>query len=224
MKSIEERVKLVSPDEMGWNWESSTPLYNTKTPNSKWGAQDKFDPFPCYTHDKSYIIERMQLAEKAFGIGMEVHTFIFPYEEIGRTNGQATYNTIRYAQEEGGDGKAAWDGVIKLYGKRIPIMPAMSRYLAAHEYGHIVDYWICRERKLDHNGFDAEYAKMRGLDDNQKYGGGKWHTNTGEIIANDFRIAVCAVEPEFWPHPCKHPYDDKNVVAWWAGAKAKYAV
>jgi hypothetical protein len=46
-----------------------------------------------------------------------------------------------------------------------------------------------------------EYAQLRGCDPATPYGGGTWHKSPGELLANDFRILVAGVEPEFWPHP-----------------------
>jgi hypothetical protein len=212
--TLEERVKFITEDQCGWDWEGSNPSYNTVTPNCRYGSSTKFDPFPCYSHNKELVLKTAELVEKRFRVGFDVFYFIFPYEPVSRTNGQAHKNTTTYADNEKGV-KESWEGVIELHGKRIPPHPAMTRYLVAHEYGHIVDYWICRCRGLNHNGFDEEYAKMRGIENNQKYGGRRWHSNIGEVIANDFRIAVCDVESEFWPHDVVHPKESKEVNEFW---------
>jgi hypothetical protein len=159
--------------------------------------------------------------EKAFPIGFETFYFLHSFELPDRTNGDASKNTVSWEDEDKGT-KAVWEGVINLYGKRIPLHPAMTRYLVAHEYGHVVDYWINHCRGLKDDGFDKEYAKMRGIDCNLLYGGRRWHSNIGEVIANDFRIAVCGVEREFWPHDCKHPDEDDNVKNWWYEALLCY--
>jgi hypothetical protein len=216
---LNERIKLVTDNQFGWNWDDSNPTYYDKTPNSQWGTHTKFDPFPCYNHNPNLVTDIARKVEARFPIGFETYWFIFSYEPISRTNGQASLNTIRYA--DNGE-KAEWDGVIHLYGKRIPLHPAMTRYLVAHEYGHIVDSWICRCRGLDGNGMDEEYAKLRGLENNQGYGGRKWHTNIGEIIANDFRIAVCGIESEFWPHEIEHPDNVPVVNQFWYEMMLKY--
>lgn len=221
---IEERVKLITDDDVTWDWDSSNPSFNTKTPNVSWGGHTKFDPFPCYSHPKQFVIDIATQVEKAFPISFDTFIFIFPFEPIGRTNGQAQVNTIDYNHSKDDRTQATWEGAIELYGKRIPLHPAMTRYLVSHEYGHIIDTWICRCRHLEINGLDEEYAKMRGIDSNFKYGGRKWHTNTGEIIANDFRICVTGIEREFWPHECKHPDLDDNVKSWWQEAIEKYSI
>lgn len=222
MKDANDRVILVSDSDMGWNWDDSHPTHYVKSPEASYGSHRKFDPFPCYTHNRDYILEQVKKVEKKFPIGFPTYYFIFPLEPIGRTNGMASQDSISY--DENDRTQNTWNGIVELYGKRIPIMPAMSRYLVAHEYGHVVDSWINRCLHKGSNGLDKEYAKMRGVDYNLKYGGRNWHTEIGEIIANDFRIAVCEIEPEFWPHPCPHPNEDVKVRDWWYEAMLKYSV
>lgn len=222
MININERIKVISDSDVSWNWDDSHPTFYTKTSSSTWGTHVKFDPFPCYSHDSKLVKEMASVVEECFPIGFDVYYFLFPYETIGRTNGQASVNTIEYPDKEK-EVKGTWDGVIELYGKRIPIHPAMTRYLVAHEYGHIIDSWICNRRSLEYNGLDEDYAKLRGIDNNQKYGGRKWHTNVGEIIANDIRICLFNVEPEFWPHECEHPLKNQKVIDFWGEMKDKYS-
>lgn len=106
-------------------------------------------------------------------------------------------------------------------------MPSMMRQLIFHEYGHLVDYWICYKKGLlygDPTEFDKEYAKMRGIDANASYGCGKWHLNIGEIITNDGKIALFNAEPEFFPHPqVKHPNDCPEVGNFWYEMMLNYA-
>jgi hypothetical protein len=218
---LEERIKLITDDDCFWDWDGSNLSYTANTPDSKWGSTTKFDPFPCYSHKKELVEETARIVENRFPIKFNTFYFLFPFEPLSRTNGQASYNTITYDDRDTGS-KGTWDGIIHLYGKRIPLHPAMTRYLVAHEYGHIVDYWICNRRGLQHDGIDEEYAKLRGIDNNQKYGGRKWHTNVGEIIANDFRITVCNIESEFWPHEVPHPKDCPQVNDFWYKMMLEY--
>lgn len=219
--NIEERIKFVKEEEMYWDWDTSQPSYYDKTPNSKHGGiYNKFDPFPCYTHNKDLIFKEVQKIESLFPIEFDTFYFIFPYECISRTNGQSYTNTIQYKTETK---KHTWDGVIDLYGKRIPIHPSMTRYLVSHEYGHVIDNYICNCRDLDQDGMDEEYAKMRGIECNKQYGGRKWHTNIGEIIVNDFRICIGNTEIEFWPHEVEHPLNCPNVIEFWKEMKEKYS-
>lgn len=218
--TIEERVKLITDADMSWDWDSSNPTYNDKTPNVDYGGTTRFDPFPCYAHKRDYVIEMAKQVEKSFPIGFDVFYFLFSHEPISRVNGQASKNT-KWERE---GGKSVWDGVIHLYGKRIPLAPSMTRYLVSHEYFHHIDNWICHQRGLKDNGLDEEYAKMRGIPLNQGYGGRKWSSNLGEILCNDGRICVAGTEPEFWPHDCKHPLEDDNVKNWWYEAALNYSL
>lgn len=219
--TLNERIKFISRDNIYWDWDNNRPYYYMKTPNSKYGGvYSVFDPFPCYIHDKDLVLKEVSRIESLFPIGFDTFWFILPYEEVSRTNGQASHNIVQYKTETQRD---TWEGVIELYGKRICIHPAMTRYLISHEYGHIVDDWICNSKEIDYSGMDEEYAKMRNIELNTSYGGLKWHTNIGEIIANDFRICIGNTESEFWPHEVKHPLECQNVIDFWKEMKEKYS-
>jgi len=221
MTSIDDRVKLVADQEMKWDWDSSNPLYLTNTPNSKYGGIHlKFDPFPCYHHDINLVKSELERIQNVFPIKFDIFCFIFQYECISRTNGQAYLNTIDYKTETQ---KETWDGVIDLYGKRIPLHPAMTRYLINHEASHLIDSWICHQEGLDSNGLDKDYAKLRNIEIDTKYGGRKWHSNIGEIIANDIRIVLFNAESEFWPHDCEHPLKNQKVIDFWNEMKQKHS-
>lgn len=215
-------IKLIQDDQMSWDWDGSQPHYYTKTPNSKYGGiYNKFDPFPCYHHLEDLVLEEAKKAATIFPIEFETFYFIFKFESISRTNGCAYTNTIEY-EDEKNNKKSTWDGVINLYGKRIPLHPAMTRYLVNHEYSHLIDNWICRQRGLQFDGMDEEYAKLRNIECDAKYGGRNWDTNIGEIIANDIRIVLFNSEIEFWPHPCEHPLKNKKIIKFWTQMKEKY--
>lgn len=214
---VKDRVIVITDDQIQWDFEGG-PRAIMRTPNSRWTTQTAVDPFPCYFHNRDLVEHCARDAEKRFRIGFETFWFILPMEATGRTNGAATDNSCDR-------GDKTWDGVIYLSGKRIPLHPAMTRYLCYHEYGHIVDNWICRQRKLDHSGMDEEYAQMRGIENFNGYGGRRWHLNVGEVIANDFRIAVCGAEREFWPHPgIEHPDNVPQVHDWWYKAMLEFSV
>lgn len=191
----EQRFRIQTLRELRWPFENrGVALLSWET-----GSQD-VDPFPGYAHSEELIAEELSKAIKKFPVGGNpVQVYNLQYEATSRTNGSAakSYN------------KKEFSPYIVLSGKRIPQLPAMTRYLAAHEYGHIVDMWICECRKIEDQwpltDFDKEYAEVRGIEPCSEYGGGKWHKNIGEIIANDFRTLVCGVELDFWPHPVDHP-------------------
>lgn len=175
----------------------------------------KVDPFPCYSHDLEYVTELVEKVEAAFPIGFQTAWYLLPCESGSRTNGYAQRDWV-YKDGESRE----WDPLIVLSGKRIPIHPAMTRYLVAHEYGHVVQWWIEHQRDIkdEHplTQFDREYAELRGIEPNGGYGGLRWHANIGELIANDFRICVAKAEVEFWPHPgFEHPKNLPAVKRFW---------
>ena len=61
MIDIKDRVKLITDNEMYWDWDESNPRFITKTPNSKYGGIHlKFDPFPCYHHNVDLVKSELQ--------------------------------------------------------------------------------------------------------------------------------------------------------------------
>src|SRR5205823_804865 len=135
-----------------------------------------------------------------------------------RTNG-ATHVEVDYDGPQDAKGNYTGRiGSIYLSAKRIPIHPAMTRYLVAHEYGHVVEEWL-NERlgnKLHDDTLIGFYRQLRSLDKPRAYGAGEWHRTPGEVFANDFRVLVCGVEPEFWPHPgIERPETSYTIRGWW---------
>lgn len=174
----------------------------------------KIDTTPAYMHDASLVKKRLKLVEAAVKgkIVCKPTIYILPYETAGRTNGWAETRE-RYPKDE----KHPWDGQICLIGKRIPLHPAMTRYLVSHEYGHHIEYEFLR-RAGQRPGYDIlkeEYSKVRKIEAPKYYGPGTWHVSIGEVFANDFRIIVTETEEEFWPHPYPHPLKSKQVQKWW---------
>lgn len=180
-------------------------------------TRTKVDPTPGYAHDKQLVKQLLAKVAAAFPIGWPVSLNILSYETFERTNGWASTNST-YSKPP------RFEGAITLAGKRIPPHPAVTRYLVAHEYGHLVDRWICKQRGLaDGQDFDQEYRELRGVKRAKYYGPGQWHAETGELIANDFRILVAESEPEFWPHPgFARPETLPAVVDWWHRARAEH--
>lgn len=184
-----------------------------------WGSSTypvKADPFPCYAHDIELVRKIAGRVERIFPIGREVIIYCPRFDVEGRTNG-FTQRGWDWSEEV----PRPWNASIVLAGKRIPLHPAMTRYLVTHEYGHVAEYWIeqLRGYKQDRNEIHAEYAKIRGENKGKFYGGGQWHAQLGEVFANDFRILVCEAEEEFWPHPdYPRPEDVPAVREWWEAA------
>lgn len=209
---------MLRHEDATWPFEGK-PCLNVALPGSRWEKVHNLDPFPCYSHDAALVAHVAALCEARFPTKFPTVYAILPFEQESRSNGWATKESFDY------DSKTElWSffGIILLSGKRIPLHPAMTRYLVAHEYGHIADYHLCHARGLQDNGLEKEYAEMRGIPHDDRYGGQRWHTNTGEVIANDFRIAVCGMEREFWPHPFPHPDEVPAVAQWWSDMMLKY--
>jgi hypothetical protein len=209
---LDRRIQV--PNEPTWGFDDAGPTYYLNTPLVKYGSYEKVDPFPCYSHPLELVTKTAREVETTWPLPIKPYYFLLSHEVTSRTNGSCGAHTIKYAEKDGDE--AVEVEFIVLSGKRIPLMPTMTRYLVAHEYGHAVNNFINRKQK-SHNrfpsAFEKDYALRRGGDTN--YGSQKWHTNTREIIANDFRICVCGIEREFWPHTVPHPDLDLNIQNYW---------
>lgn len=207
---IEDRIVTPQKDALIWDFNSPNPYFSFKV-EGECLSTHQIDPFPGSSHDLKLVHEIVRQTEALFPIeGFPPFYVILPFETASRTNGWCEECVVRYR-----DKRNVCRSVIWLAGKRIPIMPAMTRYLIPHEYGHAVDNYLCQRRGLTTNGLDKEYAEMRGCRYDQGCGGGRWSSNIGEIIANDFRIVICNAEVDFWPHPCEHPNEVDAVREWW---------
>lgn len=209
------RVIEFKPADLCWDFEDNGAGLYTK-PRYKWcwRKRIKVDPTPGYPHERMLVRSFAEKVYFDFPLPHPPTFYISPFEEPSRTNGW----TDRGFQYDKGRVKR-WEPYIFLSGKRIPPMPAMTRYLVAHEYGHVVAFHLSQEwgDPQDTRTFLEEYRKLRGLPKRPHYGPGNWHADIGEVFANDFRILVCKTEPEYWPHMsiCR-PELEPQVVEWWA--------
>lgn len=206
--------------EAEWRFRDSKPHWR----HQLHGAAAAFDPFPAYPHNLDDVRGAAAHVERMCPPLWDVEVYVADREEEGRSNGFSNiHEGSRYV---GGEWvKSPPTGLIMLSGKRVPPHPSVTRYLVAHEYGHNVEWMLqhARGHKTVHGDeVVAEYAKMRGLPAGAVHhgSGGRWHDSATEILACDFRIVVCDVEPQYWPHPgVAHPLD-VNVDGWWAEALA----
>jgi len=218
---LSNRVISIPAGAVDWPFHGS-PRVLTRPRNRKaYGYPVEVDPFPCYQHDVELVTEVAAKVESLFPMEWVPNYYVLGVEDLGRTNGHSNRHMI-YSE---GDDISPYEPYIVLSGKRIPLHPAMTRYLVAHEYGHLVHWYIERKRGFQDHGdeFAKEYAGVRGIEASFKYGARNWHSNIGELIANDFRICVCNIEPEFWPHEgFEHPDRLPEVKQFWIEQRMKF--
>ncbi len=208
------QVIPINDGDIQWGFTDTMPSFAVES--GRYGRREKVDPFPCYAHDLAMVRREAERTASLFPVSFPVSVYVSSFEMEGRTNAHA-YTEYDYDYDgEKVDGEypvSSASGTIVISGKRIPIMPSMTRYLVSHEYGHLVEEALKKAKRLD----VAEYAKMRGCEPRgaEHYGGRTWHKAFGEIFANDFRIIVCKREKEFWPHPVCHPNAHKQLIEWW---------
>jgi hypothetical protein len=210
------RIVELKTEDLGWPF-NGDPQFSVGPP--KHLRTLKADPFPCYAHDAMLVRQMAAKVEELFPIGFLPTYYVLHHDVEGYTNGHCNraYDYDRSRKEP-----YPWDPWIVLAGKRIPPHPAMTRYLVAHEYGHLVEWWIEHQRAIDESQFDREYMEMR-PGSSTDYGGRNWHRNVGELIANDFRICVTGVEPDFWPHSgFEHPLKLDVIRGFWARMREEF--
>lgn len=233
MKSI-----LLTAEDITWplGSQDSTPIYHCGV--GSYQRTFKVDPYPAYAHDLELVETMVSLCEKRFPLkDAAAGLWCLSHDFIDRVNG-VTFEDYIYKREDGTDWEEEYPCycgcdkpkkfnagqaiTIVLAGKRIPIHPAMTRYLVTHEYGHAVFDYITRHMGCDYgeqSKLQEDYMKLRGLEKyTLKYSGGKWHSAPGEIIANDFRVLFTKQEIEFWPHDCALPNWHEPEGKWWKHA------
>lgn len=209
---MKPRVHILSYSDINWPFDDGKPYLTLDVPDSS--TRLYVDPFPCYPHDPALVHSEVAYIESVVKLPFPPHYFSLPYETLGRTNGWADGNSRYTEQDEQGNWKTEPNPYIVLSGKRIPIHPSMTRYLIAHEFGHVVHSNLAHLMEIKYDELKDMYAKdVRKIECIKDYGALKWHKNIGEIIANDVRIALFGRETEFWPHEVE--YTPNEVVKWW---------
>jgi hypothetical protein len=218
--TIDERVIALKPEDLEWSLQGSEGPHFYTRPRKAYKRSVSVDPFPAYAHSRDMVAEIAAQVEASFPVPYPPDYYLLPFEVTSRVNGWASHEDVW----DKVTGKSTeWEPHIILSGKRIPVHPAMTRYLVAHEYGHVVDLVVGKKRGLTEDQFDQEYIKLR-PGSSVNYGGGRWHQNVGELIANDFRIVITGIEDEFWPHEgFSHPRDTPKVREFWNQARAECA-
>lgn len=207
-------------------------------PKSTRGHASDFDPFPAYAHQRTIIDDAVRHVLGCWTPAWDVDLYNTNREEVARSNGHSAlvrtgqYEPCTEEHDDGLCGKTVYvknpiSGMIVLSGKRIPPIPPMTRYLVAHEYGHNVEWMINAARGAenpDDETLMGDYVKVRGLDESALHhgSGGRWHDSAAEIFACDFRIIVCGVLEDSWPHPgTQRPEVRLGLERWWADVKTE---
>lgn len=210
--------------DCAWGFRDPGPTFRPKVEGAKWYAFSiQYDPFPAYPHDIELARQVARQVEQEFPPLWDVHLYVGDREDFSRTNGCSNsegmydYDTREYVGHI---------GFIFLGGKRVPPHPAMTKHLVAHEYGHNVQWMLAHEAgHSDTHTMDflRVYAEMRGLDeDTLHFGdGGRWHDAVGEIFACDFRIAVCGLGLDYWPHMGIKRPEETHAIEWWQGQQER---
>jgi hypothetical protein len=211
------RIIHLTDKDLNWSFDDDgKPTYCEKNRFS-YNHHIKVDPFPCYHHDLELVERTVSAVEHSYPIGCLPMWYILSHEFTHRTNGWCRNNFFYDADEEKAAG-SAFEPVITLSGKRIPIMPTMTRYLVSHEYGHAVEAWVRSKMGIADNKRDdflAKYAEIRGMVVSKQYGARNWHKHVGEVFANDFRIIITGYQSEFWPHEANHPHENDAILDYW---------
>lgn len=210
---MKTEVILKPASELCWSFtENRDPYFQIDEGGYK--SNVYVDPFPAYAHDIELVKSELERCVSIFSIDQDVKIYVLEREFLHRTNAQASqcsdYNSP-YDEEKKQYSK--WEGVIVMSGKRIPPHPAVTRYLVAHEYSHVIQYNLADKGVITLD----EYAELRGYEQvNKHYGGGTWHTAINEIFADDCRMLKFRAELEFWPHTCPRPEEIPAIVDFWS--------
>ena len=231
------KIELLTSADLIWPLGSQDSLPEYRCGLGTYPRALKVDPFPCYSHEMDRVGIIAKLCEDAFPLpDTRVGIYVLSHDFIDRVNG-LTFEESIYNRDDGYE----WDDKIKcqcgcgethsffgqaitiaLAGKRIPLMPSMTRYLVSHEYGHAVFDYVVRKmgyKDQDRPKLHETYMKLRGVEDYSKiYTGGRWHDSPEEIIANDFRILFTKQEMEFFPHSVSLPAWSEKEGKWWKTA------
>lgn len=190
------------------------------------------DPAPAYPADTVLFEAVLNAAAAAFPVSARaIEAFVLPWDVLDRYNATTGSSILWYDKDKPEGAEPPWVAQITVAGKRVPPHPAMVRYLAAHEYGHVVAHHIAyslagRVKDNTEAALYEEYVKVRGLAHgrDEREDGMWWHEEPAEVFACDFRVLVAKVESDYWPHPgIPHPDVVAGLDDWWRERVAEAA-
>lgn len=200
-------IRSVGPADQIW-------AFDDKEPMVRHGRYDstRVDPFPAYPHDRDIVRQGLEACATRWPLPWPVLGIVSSLECVTRTNASA-HTDWDYSSTL--DPRPVKQGRIFFSGKRIPPHPALTRYLCAHEYGHLVEVVLDPH---DPAVRLREYAQLPGRAlASMSAAGGRWHDALQEVFACDFRRIIMRAELEFWPHAGVTPPEElPEVIAWWA--------
>jgi len=226
-------VRLYEPHELVWPLSNHDPAPRYEVGRATYAEAVRVDPFPAYPLSLELVGDLVQACWQRFPLGgARLEVAVLSHEVLERTNGCTCESQI-FRRDDGSE----WEEKLRcgcgcgellelrgqaltivLSAKRIPVHPAVVRYLVPHEYGHAAFAAIARVMGYqlhEHEKLARKYCERRGLSlDKTRYAGGHWHGQPEEIAANDFRVLLMQREAEFWPHPGV-PMPPESIAAWW---------
>lgn len=212
-------VRRISDEYVTWNFRESAPTFRAPPEGEqRWSSfAIELDPFPGYSHDVGLVESTVSYVLDLWTPAWDIYLYVSDREDVSRTNGCSNDESI-YDYELKAYTKRL--GHIFLGGKRIPPHPGMTRHLVAHEYGHHVQWQLALAHGYTNThdeDFLRTYASLRGLPDSSIHhgDGGRWHKAAQEIFACDFRLAVCRLEEQYWPHMGFPRPQDTPIWDWW---------
>lgn len=225
IEPLSRRVVEVKYENLMWGFTQKDPYFLAGTmvkpeDRADTSRQMAVNPRPAYPHDRELVERELAAAEIAFPVTRSPLMYLPHFDADLSTRNAATFEENLFREPQDEHGRTLTRSFMILYGKGTPCHPAMTRYLVAHEYGHVV----CETLAWQHNCtmnyrsyFLRYYAEMRGMTNlPAHYGATSWHLHPEEIFANDFRIMVLQKEVEFWPHPTVPRPEEVPVLAkWW---------
>lgn len=125
-------IELKAEKDLCWSFsDGAAPYFSIPGDGYGYSRSVRVDPFPAYAHDMDLVgIEAVRVA-RSFPLKEPIRIVTLDREFLERTNGWTDIEPNYDSSEK----PRPWAATIVLSGKRIPIHPAMTRYLVSHEYG-----------------------------------------------------------------------------------------